>query len=278
MPFSLYWLIVLLLVFYLVNAVIYWTSTYYKSTHRSFLSVFHDKGAFGEYLIYFHLRPFEAAGARFLFNCYIPTDGDGTSEVDVLMISRSGVYVFESKNFSGWIFGSEFNKTWTQTLPNGRGSQKEHFYNPIMQNKTHINWLERQLDQYVIFHNVIVFSDRCELKKLDVSSSDVSVIRRHNIFDAVKYLDENVGNRYDENIINTIYEKLYPSSQVSLDVKARHVSGFRSNSGEVFSMDRCPRCGGRLVLRTARRGAYAGNSFYGCSNYPHCRYIRNIDL
>ncbi len=278
MPFSLYWLIFLILVIYLVNAVIYWTGTYYKSTHKSFLSVLHDKGAFGEYLIYFHLRPFEAVGARFLFNCYIPTDGDGTSEVDVLMISRSGVYVFESKNFSGWIFGSEFNKTWTQTLPNGRGSQKEHFYNPIMQNKTHIKWLERQLDQYVIFHNVIVFSDRCELKKLDVSSSDVSVIRRHDIFDVVKYLDENVGNRYDENIINTIYEKLYPSSQVSLDVKARHVSCFRSNSGEVFSMDRCPRCGGRLVLRTARRGAYAGNSFYGCSNYPHCRYIRNIDL
>ncbi|MCR5805469.1 MAG: topoisomerase DNA-binding C4 zinc finger domain-containing protein [Oscillospiraceae bacterium] len=34
----------------------------------------------------------------------------------------------------------------------------------------------------------------------------------------------------------------------------------------------CPRCGGRLVLRTAKSGANAGNSFYGCSNFPKCRY------
>lgn len=38
----------------------------------------------------------------------------------------------------------------------------------------------------------------------------------------------------------------------------------------------CPQCKGQLVLRTAKRGAYAGNQFYGCSNYPNCRYIQNI--
>ncbi len=35
----------------------------------------------------------------------------------------------------------------------------------------------------------------------------------------------------------------------------------------------CPRCGGRLVLRTARRGRNAGTQFYGCLSYPKCRYI-----
>lgn len=39
---------------------------------------------------------------------------------------------------------------------------------------------------------------------------------------------------------------------------------------------KCPRCGGMLVLRTAKKGANAGNSFYGCSNYPKCRYVQNI--
>ena len=34
--------------------------------------------------------------------------------------------------------------------------------------------------------------------------------------------------------------------------------------------------GGTLVLRTAKKGANAGNSFYGCSNYPKCRYVQNI--
>ena len=38
----------------------------------------------------------------------------------------------------------------------------------------------------------------------------------------------------------------------------------------------CPECGGTLVVRTARRGANAGERFYGCSNYPKCRYIKKI--
>jgi len=32
-------------------------------------------------------------------------------------------------------------------------------------------------------------------------------------------------------------------------------------------MPTCPRCGGQLRLRTARRGPNAGNQFYGCSNW-----------
>jgi hypothetical protein len=38
----------------------------------------------------------------------------------------------------------------------------------------------------------------------------------------------------------------------------------------------CPRCGNKLVLRTAKRGENVGNQFYGCSNYPKCRYIENL--
>ena len=39
---------------------------------------------------------------------------------------------------------------------------------------------------------------------------------------------------------------------------------------------KCPKCGKQLVLRTARRGANAGRQFYGCSNFPKCRFIMNI--
>lgn len=38
----------------------------------------------------------------------------------------------------------------------------------------------------------------------------------------------------------------------------------------------CPRCGGKLVLRTAKRGDRVGKQFYGCSNYPRCNYTRNV--
>jgi restriction system protein len=38
----------------------------------------------------------------------------------------------------------------------------------------------------------------------------------------------------------------------------------------------CPRCGSELVLRTARKGANAGNQFYGCSSFPKCRYTQTL--
>lgn len=39
----------------------------------------------------------------------------------------------------------------------------------------------------------------------------------------------------------------------------------------------CPRCGAPMVLRTAKRGARVGKQFYGCSAYPRCRGIINLD-
>lgn len=38
----------------------------------------------------------------------------------------------------------------------------------------------------------------------------------------------------------------------------------------------CPRCGSKMVLRTAKKGNYQGNQFWGCSRYPKCRYIENL--
>lgn len=40
----------------------------------------------------------------------------------------------------------------------------------------------------------------------------------------------------------------------------------------------CPRCGSQLVLRQAKKGKNAGNSFYGCSSFPKCRYVKEIAM
>jgi len=40
---------------------------------------------------------------------------------------------------------------------------------------------------------------------------------------------------------------------------------------------RCPKCGRKMILRTARQGRYAGRQFWGCSGYPNCKGIVNID-
>lgn len=53
-----------------------------------------------------------------LRNIYLPKDNGETSEVDLIYITQKGIFVFESKNYSGWIFGDEKSKNWTAMLPN----------------------------------------------------------------------------------------------------------------------------------------------------------------
>ena len=56
--------------------------------------------------------------AKTVHNVYVPHKGR-TSELDVLMVHEKGIFVFESKNYSGWIFGAADQQKWTQCLPNG---------------------------------------------------------------------------------------------------------------------------------------------------------------
>ncbi|MBE6590762.1 MAG: DNA-binding protein [Ruminococcaceae bacterium] len=300
---------------------IYKTGTYYKITGNSFLSVRTNTGRYGEYLSYKRLRKFEAMGAKFLFNVYIPKENGETGEIDLLMISKKGVFVFESKNYSGWIFGSEMQKNWYQTLPQGRGkSHKELFYNPIMQNHSHIQHLNAFLGKEIPTRSIIVFSERCTLKNVQVKNNDIKVINRNDIFGVVyDFCSRTQKDLLSESDVSGIYSKLYPLTQVDEAVKDQHIKNIKHNlntdpqpshsvpskafssteqgtvheekASEDSAVDiaahseqstteqsalKCPRCSGDLILRTATKGANAGNRFYGCSNYPKCKYLQSF--
>ena len=147
----------------------YRRSTYFSVTKKSFWGL--DLGSYGEYLVYKRLVGFEKRGGRLLFNLYIPKLDGGTTEIDVVLIHPRGLFVFESKNFSGWIFGNEAHEYWTQTLPSARGStaHKERFFNPIRQNTLHVMSLKRVIGEDTPVWSVVVFSDKCTLKDVTVT-------------------------------------------------------------------------------------------------------------
>jgi restriction system protein len=87
--------------------------------------------------------------------------GDGTTQIDHIIVSIYGVFVIETKNMKGWIFGSEKQKTWTQVI----FKDKYKFQNPLRQNYKHVkvlqNLLKLRQDQ---FFSIIVFIGDCEIK------------------------------------------------------------------------------------------------------------------
>lgn len=169
----------------------------------------YDKGRHLEYLTYKSLRRFEKHGGKFLFNLFIPKIGGETTEIDVCLICSKGIFVFECKNFSGWIFGNETQKRWTQTLPVGRGRcHREQFYNPVMQNASHIRHLKNFIGKNVPMWSIIVFSDRCVFKDITVSNN-VNVINHSEISSVVTKIYRQMQDIYSDADINDMYNMLH---------------------------------------------------------------------
>jgi len=213
-----------------------------------------------------------------LQNVYIPKQNGETTEIDLLYITEKGIFVIESKNYSGYIFGNEKYQSWTSTLYAGKtwyGAKKvkkHKFYNPIWQNKTHIKYLKEYIgDKSIPAYSFIVFSDRCELKDITVFSDNVYVCRRINMNGYIKSIWKNSDSVLSEEAIAEIYKKLFPLTNKDEAYRKLHVDTIKK---KLESKEVCPWCGGNLVLRTARQGKHAGERFYGCSNYPKCRYIK----
>lgn len=81
---------------------------------------------------------------QILRNVYIPNGKGGTSEIDLLIVSKKGIFVFECKNYGGRIYGDMKRKKWIQYM----GKKKNYFYNPFLQNHTHCKNLEKYLSKY----------------------------------------------------------------------------------------------------------------------------------
>ena len=183
-----------------------------------------DIGKYGEKLTERELKWVKLLGrdGKILRNVYLPK-GEGseeTSEVDVIFITQKGIFVFESKNYSGWIFGNERDTLWTATLANG--NRNKH-YNPILQNKTHIKWMREFVGDKIPLFSIIVFSERCELKKITMESMDVEVIQRDQTYATVRDIWDQNPDVLTKEEVTALYEKLYPLTQVSQEVKDKHV-------------------------------------------------------
>lgn len=111
-------------------------------------------------------------------------------QIDLVVATKVGIVVFEIKEYSGWIFGTENQRKWTQVLAYGK--QKYNFYNPILQNKKHVEDLKEFYHfDGIPFYSMIVFFGNCEFKNF------ISLPRRTFLIKSSK-----VMNRFNEIIQN----------------------------------------------------------------------------
>lgn len=199
-------------------------------------------------------------------NVTLPTE-DGSTQIDHIIVSRYGIFVIETKNMKGWIFGNPSQKTWTQKIY--RHTNK--FQNPLHQNYKHTKTLESCLGlSEAVFFSLIVF----------VGDSTFKTQMPENVTYAGGYVRfiksrRNVLLTNDEvsRIVRLIEGgRLTPS----LETHRQHVKNVKSNLESKRSSNLCPKCGSMLVLRVAKKGTNKGNEFMACSGFPKCRYATNV--
>jgi hypothetical protein len=86
-------------------------------------------------------RNFTGPSYHLLNNITLPFDG-GTTQIDHVLVSKSGIFVIESKHYRGGIFANASSPTWTQII----FKHKYTFQNPQRQNYKHIKAIQQLLD------------------------------------------------------------------------------------------------------------------------------------
>lgn len=158
---------------------------------------------------------------------YLPTK-DSITEVDIVMIHRTGIYFIEVKNYGGYIYGDYKDKYWRHYVD---GELIKEFYNPIMQNQGHIYWFNVATEgKYKgIVKNIIVFRNICDVST-DVHNNDRLILTDIDSCKSIKCLKDEPLLLNKE--MKELYKYFKKCARVSRKEKAEHIRNVIEKSSE----------------------------------------------
>jgi restriction system protein len=191
----------------------------------------------------------------------VPSE-NGTTQIDHILVSPFGIFVIETKNMAGWIFGSENQSQWTQTM----GRRKYKFQNPLRQNYRHTMCLSEFLGvDHELFHSIVFFIGDATLK----STMPANVLDRR----LASYVRNFSTVIFSESQVQEIAQSI---RVLKADRTLNRVTHMQSLADRHSSTTLCPKCNSELRVKTAKKGRNAGNDFLACSAYPRCRFAKDL--
>ncbi len=219
------------------------------------------KGWVGEVKTQLSDRLFLDSNVYHSFGNFIIQDESGSTQIDHIIVSKYGIFVVETKDWSGWIFGDERAAYWTQSI----FGNKTRFQNPLRQNYRHKMSLSKYLDtgHEKIKPIVMVWGD-CEFKTQRPANVILGGIQGCTNY--IKGYSDVVFT--DEEVINICNKLKSGKAEMNLLSNWRHAQSVKKRY-ESHSV--CPKCGGSLLDRDGGKGP-----FIGCENFPKCRYTKTL--
>ncbi|MES5957368.1 nuclease-related domain-containing protein [Bacillus fungorum] len=174
------------------------------------------KGKVGEKLVKRILSKLDSEKYCVLHDVTVLTEYGDTTQIDHIVIAETGVFVIETKNYEGWIYGNEKSARWTQ----GIFRKKSSFQNPFRQNYKHIKAIEWVMEQQLPSISIAAFHPKCSLKRVNVQSKDKHVLYYNDLQKCIEsYTEAQLTN--DE--VQHIYQTILRANIMDKDVEKKHV-------------------------------------------------------
>jgi restriction system protein len=226
------------------------------------------KGLMGEFIVNTLARfQLDQNVYHLLKNVTLRTE-DGTTQIDHIIVSVYGLFVVETKNIRGWIFGKLQQRMWTQQIYKHRNK----FQNPLHQNYKHVKALQALLyltDEQV--HSVVVFVGKSEFK----TPQPPNVTHGMGYIRYIKSKSELLITPKEKQQIIAAIENGRLTATYS--THREHVKHVKDIVVQKETLNLCPNCGNEMVLRETKKGDNRGRQFWGCSNFPRCRTMLPIN-
>lgn len=219
-----------------------------------------DKGAIGERRVADTLYVLDRDKYYTINNLLLPVNGSSV-QIDHVVVSVFGVFVIETKNYKGVIFGDKDSENWDHNVY----GIKYQFRNPVLQNLGHLGALKYTLRRNDdIFIPIVVFSGDCVLR---VNAFDNIVVTLPDLKDRILSFDRQVLS-IDE--ANQIVAALLHANISSRENDRKHIEEVKRKAEDAEKSIRsgiCPRCGAELVMKTE-----GYQTFMVCKNHPRCSF------
>ena len=184
------------------------------------------------------------------FHNIVVRDNKGfTYQLDHIVITNKGIFVIETKNYRGKIYGNTSTRAWTQVV----GYEEHNFVNPLFQNESHIKALKSIAKIPYPIISLVVFV-RNNVKELNIDN----VINANELNSYLNnYISDSLLN---DGQINYLYNQLFETfkTQPTLEEHFRIINTIRNKIAKGI----CPICGSNLMWKVIdnKRKAVCSNT------------------
>ena len=170
-----------------------------------------------------------------LRNLYIPNPGGKTaySQIDLIYLHTSGVYVIEVKDWDGRIYADEKWDHWKQVIPDwdkGCKRNEDSLGNPLRQNGRHMEALRKMFEHdfdALPMHSIAVYTDeRCRIIRFDYPW-EKPVVYLRDLRAAIQCIARENANRLLPGHVRYLHGRLQPWQDPPEAVVQQHIDEVR---------------------------------------------------